>query len=143
MFAGTITLFVGYFNPRTPHGVRPGIDICKKQGKAISIHAPLTGCDVTANVFGVIFDISIHAPLTGCDGSPLATLSKAFLFQSTHPSRGATPMVWKHSIIVSFQSTHPSRGATSIAQNRPSSAGISIHAPLTGCDESLYQFGIR
>ena len=34
----------------------------------ISIHAPLTGCDVSFCFWIVIFvDISIHAPLTGCD----------------------------------------------------------------------------
>ena len=33
----------------------------------ISIHAPLTGCDVLFYAIFRILAISIHAPLTGCD----------------------------------------------------------------------------
>ena len=34
----------------------------------ISIHAPLTGCDVNTNAsYYLAKIISIHAPLTGCD----------------------------------------------------------------------------
>ena len=33
------------FNPRTPYGMRRYMHLCIKQAKAISIHAPLTGCD--------------------------------------------------------------------------------------------------
>ena len=35
--------------------------------------------------------VSIHAPLTGCDSRLLALLACTVAFQSTHPSRGATP----------------------------------------------------
>ena len=35
---------------------------------AISIHAPLTGCDQWETLFYIVTEkISIHAPLTGCD----------------------------------------------------------------------------
>ena len=37
----------------------------------ISIHAPLTGCDVITVIDIDRFAISIHAPLTGCDGFKL------------------------------------------------------------------------
>ena len=132
-----------YFNPRTPHGVRPGdvlqlrlfmvfqsthpsrgatIDsTCYVGGLVISIHAPLTGCDTTCECSPASSGISIHAPLTGCDGSPLATRSNAFLFQSTHPSRGATLPEINHCAIFV----------------------ISIHAPLTGCDRGQYLWGIN
>ena len=34
----------------------------------ISIHAPLTGCDLIVIALPVLYTvISIHAPLTGCD----------------------------------------------------------------------------
>ena len=33
----------------------------------ISIHAPLTGCDIMADMLALLKGISIHAPLTGCD----------------------------------------------------------------------------
>ena len=39
---------------------------------AISIHAPLAGCDVLRNVLcNAADDISIHAPLAGCDNTSL------------------------------------------------------------------------
>ena len=80
----------------------------------ISIHAPLAGCD---NVFYRVFRdgmISIHAPLAGCDEDVFAVKPHKILFQSTHPSRGAT--------------------LEGIC--RADFFRISIHAPLAGCDES-------
>ena len=56
------------FNPRTPHGVRPGTTCSLPPTWPISIHAPLTGCDrVKKHIFDRRQIISIHAPLTGCD----------------------------------------------------------------------------
>ena len=57
----------------------------------ISIHAPIVGCD-----FGGLrqktlsMEISIHAPIVGCDKSGIANLPSNLVFQSTHPSWGAT-----------------------------------------------------
>ena len=56
------------FNPRTPRGVRPGTVIIPVQ-QAISIHAPLAGCDRQILSIYVQNEISIHAPLAGCDHS--------------------------------------------------------------------------
>ena len=81
------------------------------------------------------------------------------LFQSTRPSRGATPSPRKdHGRLPDFnpraprgarlsrgyaemwtkgfQSTRPSRGATSTLWGRAATDGISIHAPLGGRDRS-------
>ena len=55
------------FNPRTPHGVRQAHYPTHPAGPAISIHAPLTGCDLAALIYLHSLRISIHAPLTGCD----------------------------------------------------------------------------
>ncbi len=197
-----------YFNPRTPHGVRRGINAIQGQTDAISIHAPLTGCDVTRAIEmaqdgefqsthpsrGATRDgtgrtrprrISIHAPLTGCDGatpnhrrkesdfnprtphgvrrmfsvpkikqqpfqsthpSRGATMYRlsgcsTSIFQSTHPSRGATIRAGRTAENRTFQSTHPSRGATVSLYFGLPGCGISIHAPLTGCDlERLSRF---
>ncbi len=80
--------------------------------------------------------------------------SRRGIFQSTHPSRGATiqlglaemydsisihaPLTgcdwsrWtKSPLLISFQSTHPSRGATSLYIGGSVAIIISIHAPLT------------
>ena len=61
---------------------------------------------------GVPEPISIVAPLTGCDAGYDYDTVQDRVFQSTHPSRGAT-------------------GGAGDAQHR---AQISIHAPLAGCD---------
>ena len=145
------------FNPRTPCGVRQQIHTLPKQtGKfqsthplrgatkgglgailviAISIHAPLAGCDHGLHHHrarrrhfnprtpcGVrrpqrrerraAKNISIHAPLAGCDLRPLQPPAAPRSFQSTHPLRGAT----RHILRESFDRS------------------ISIHAPLAGCD---------
>ena len=80
---------------------------------AISIHAPLAGCDPSVLRRPRLFrhfnprtpcgvrpfvslaekgdiDISIHAPLAGCDGPRCGRKSETRPFQSTHPLRGAT-----------------------------------------------------
>ena len=102
----------------------------------ISIHAPIVGCDnILYPAMSKTFIISIHAPIVGCDVPcviavadisdfnprthrgvrpiPNFFIIKNFLFQSTHPSWGATFMTsfWSLSPAV-FQSTHPSWGAT-------------------------------
>ena len=55
------------FNPRTPYGMRHNFSSDTLSASSISIHAPLTGCDLINHVFIFMFNISIHAPLTGCD----------------------------------------------------------------------------
>ena len=59
----------------------------------------------------------------------------SILFQSTHPSWGATRTVL-HSLSqrVQFQSTHPSWGATIEVYLIQYLTKISIHAPIVGCD---------
>ena len=122
------------FNPRTPCGVRHGVepsavtynqfqsthplrgatagDLGPVLAQNISIHAPLAGCDCHVVGFVRAGGISIHAPLAGCDASTLLLVLM--------PAR--------------FQSTHPLRGATSCNCGRGSAISISIHAPLAGCD---------
>ena len=60
----------------------------------------------------------------------------SLLFQSTHPSWGATlvPLQVEHDLL--FQSTHPSWGATQQEVLHQVLRNISIHAPIVGCDLS-------
>ena len=146
------------FNPRTPHGVRPVTFIDSFGAMMISIHAPLTGCDfISTNEDFHLFTISIHAPLTGCDANPRTVHQRHKRFQSTHPSRGATPESLgvymgqyhfnprtPHGVRLCFRcqksrnsdfnprTPHGVRRVTTMAQNELNF--ISIHAPLTGCD---------
>ena len=59
------------------------------------------------------------------------------LFQSTHPSRGATTCSFSPGSDNAFQSTHPSRGATHRHQRDDKPLYVSIHAPLAGCDRLI------
>ena len=113
--------------------------------RLISIHAPHAGCDFSVfNTLSKDKGISIHAPHAGCDFEDAHTAELFTLFQSTHPMRGATPIIqrlrkrrtisihaphagcdnsacWRHATQSIFQSTHPMRGATSGATPRSSS----------------------
>ena len=123
------------FNPRTPHGVRPATPGCKRQGRnfnprtphgvrrsarcpvvacpLISIHAPLTGCDMARAQSSVPAPtISIHAPLTGCDFWYFSEDTAALSISIHAPLTGCDLF--------------------GLAPCLP--LCISIHAPLTGCD---------
>ena len=78
------------FNPRTPCGVRPGIQSRPSRAGIISIHAPHAGCDGTTKMTEDERRISIHAPHAGCDSPERDASEGVTLFQSTHPMRGAT-----------------------------------------------------
>ena len=57
----------------------------------ISIHAPIVGCDFSYRCITMLTKlISIHAPIVGCDQSKKFPYNQHILFQSTHPSWGAT-----------------------------------------------------
>ena len=78
------------FNPRTPHGVRPAHRFVGKVVLVVSIHAPHTGCDFwTVRLLRELNSFNPRTP----HGVRL-WLDKAtrvgLMFQSTHPTRGAT-----------------------------------------------------
>ncbi len=103
----------GYFNPRTPHGVRP----------------------VERTSFTGAFEFQSTHPSWGATTVKVTSTADIPVFQSTHPSWGATGVVPVCSIFfILFQSTHPSWGATSTSCHSCTMWGISIHAPLMGCD---------
>ena len=58
--------------------------------RQISIHAPREGCDPAENLHSGAFRISIHAPREGCDADLMDKALDRYIFQSTHPVRGAT-----------------------------------------------------
>ena len=107
--------------------------------RGISIHAPHKGCDFVSTCTLTSTSISIHAPHKGCDSSYELQANLEILFQSTHPTRGATrrftlvtigcthfnprtpqgvrPAATPFFTITQpFQSTHPTRGATTSAK---------------------------
>ena len=80
----------------------------------VSIHAPRAGCNICRIIKQFRNGVSIHAPRAGCDLRVSLSSSSDFLFQFTHPVRGATEQPIRH-IIVPL---------------------VSIHAPRAGCDRS-------
>ena len=86
---------------------------------------------------GVPEPISIHAPLTGCDLRSVHQDSGTSYFNPRTPCgvrrqfpNGTLPTA------ASFQSMHPSRGATPFGRTTERlHVAISIHAPLAGCDQ--------
>ena len=99
------------------HAPLTGCDVERKcqeyMSMRISIHAPLTGCDDMSDDGYKLINISIHAPLTGCDFSVIFITIYNFVFQSTHPLRDATyDKFVKQQKRRQFQSTHPLRDAT-------------------------------
>ena len=99
-----------HFNPRTPCGVRPRGRLCRIPRADFN---PRTPCGVRLNV--------------------CLLCAAAYLFQSTHPLRGATlPLCLDElQVIKEFQSTHPLRGATTMCCAR--TAGAKYFNPRTPC----------
>ena len=100
----------------------------------ISIHAPLTGSDLTIPWYlRGDMDFNPRSPYgerRGREPPPVVSVG----FQSTLPLRGATT-VWRACPIpMRFQSTLPLRGATLEPLRVVLGVEISIHAPLTGSD---------
>ena len=137
--------------------------LCVKAIAIISIHAPLAGCDdkMLRRVYKLyIFQsthplrgatlyggngrggrgISIHAPLAGCDGLRMQYNIIAVHFNPRTPCGVRRTDGSTTTPPTSFQSTHPLRGATSSQFILKYYPGISIHAPLAGCD-GLYSAG--
>ena len=101
------------FNPRTPHGVRP---------------------DDILITFALSLFQSTH-PSRGATSRSFMIPTPTSRFQSTHPSRGATGKKWR--LINAGQDFNPRtpHGVRLYYKSWEAKApGISIHAPLTGCD---------
>ena len=122
------------FNPRTPYGMRLETPFFVLFSLKFQSTHPLRDATLADSIVNVFSAISIHAPLTGCDIRRTRKYQKLRIFQSTHPLRDATECCGMSFSEEQFQSTHPLRDATPSVDFDQSSIFISIHAPLTGCD---------
>ena len=100
------------FNPRSPHGERPGGQARRRNQHPISIHAPRTGSDDRPRRNRRGLRISIHAPRTGSDRifGDLQAFAMDFNPRSPHGERRSLVMAVISRCL--FQSTLPARGAT-------------------------------
>ena len=150
-----------FLNPRTPCGVRLSVFARSAFRHKISIHAPRAGCDGITRQLYFFAIISIHAPRAGCDilsctrmlvspanfnprtpcGVRHDNTNRAppqELFQSTHPVRGATPLVFtSHPSAVDFNPRTPCGVRHEDIAMTLFDLKISIHAPRAGCDQMI------
>ena len=78
----------------------------------VSIHAPHTGCDWGNGAKTLCRAVSIHAPHTGCDTFAIFLIRHKHCFNPRTP-HGVRPLTFIYLFILNvFQSTHPTRGAT-------------------------------
>ena len=130
-----IVLQSRYFNPRSPHGERPGAAEAAEQAGRISIHAPRTGSDTDARLV-VGFDgyFNPRSPHGERLRRPAwRTCRSYFNPRSPHGERPGSGKSQAKSGFV-FQSTLPARGATAVRFRIERNVVISIHAPRTGSD---------
>ena len=100
----------------------------------ISIHAPHAGCDGLSGGGSVGNRISIHAPHAGCDFILIVLVLIKRHFNPRTPCGVRLSIFFFKMLHFLFQSTHPMRGATQTRRCSRCDYVISIHAPHAGCD---------
>ena len=127
-------LETGYFNPRTPCGVRPSRRVSLSQPSRFQSTHPVWGATSSARQIPLSQAISIHAPRVGCD-----------------ERRGVGPPVIRHfnprtPCGVRPRLRRPAAGREDFNPRTPcgvrhgrqnanwTAFNISIHAPRVGCD---------
>ena len=146
-----------YFNPRSPHGERPGATSPDTTTGRFQSTLPARGAtrrcspgadtsddfnprsphgERLADVGVTLFPapISIHAPRTGSDFSTTIVPSSWVYFNPRSPHGERQDTTFSGVCPTSFQSTLPARGATRLPPRGTNEAAISIHAPRTGSD---------
>ena len=146
-----------YFNPRTPCGVRPSPSVHRPLCFLFQSTHPLRGATELCGIAPQVeIQISIHAPLAGCDRHIFSGCARNGRFQSTHPLRGATPprsrgfpgyknfnprtpcgvrpSHRRDNALHGYFNPRTPCGVRLLVAYMVASYGISIHAPLAGCD---------
>ena len=126
----------GYFNPRTSYEVRLTTGVRLIVLRRISIHAPLTRCDCLPSLaanrlmyFNPRTSYEVRRPSPSAARRSLSYFNPRTSYE-VRPDR-VSPSVNSSS----FQSTHLLRGATLYLLLLALPFLISIHAPLTRCDQ--------
>ena len=98
---------------------------------------PARGATVSSKVplGGIV--VSIHAPRAGRDSNDLWIDKYRKRFNPRTPQGGRQARFFSNIQAQKLQSTHPSRGATQLLFDFDRLFPVSIHAPLAGCDKAL------
>ena len=146
-----------HFSPRTHRGVRPDSMLLRSYCWRFQSTHPSWGATTFWFFKAILNLISIHAPIVGCDNStvtflfhlkdfnprthrgvrPSLSTAKApkSLFQSTHPSWGATHCQHHYMFLPLYFNPRTHRGVRLNPTIQPQTElFISIHAPIVGCD---------
>ena len=129
------------FNPRPPRGGRRKPTIWFRDSSIFQSTPPARGATCLAMERRDCKAISIHAPREGGDLT-IKRHSINAVFQSTPHARGATLPKRSCSSLTVFQSTPPARGATLLLRRCRGILAISIHAPREGGDVGVAAEGM-
>ena len=124
------------FNPRSPHGERPGASRVRARGSDFNPRSPHGERLTWLSHYMLRPQISIHAPRTGSDQAITSHVLPRRYFnpRSPHGERLAPDADGVgHSISIHAPRTGSDARPLQIA----TSQGISIHAPRTGSDDDL------
>ena len=122
------------FNPRTPCGVRrKSIAFAKILIPFQSTH-PLRGATPPFSCSRTKLAISIHAPLAGCDGLPPTCQKLPRHFNPRTPCGVRRSIASVIRTLCNFNPRTPCGVRPDLDDLFQPGYGISIHAPLAGCD---------
>ena len=123
-----------HFNPRSPHGERPGVSVGVVQNVAFQSTLPARGATCSRCRFSARYwHFNPRSPHGERHRAGMDAHHKwHFNPRSPHGERRAFPTVG--GFIAAFQSTLPARGATPVTSMLSTLTAISIHAPRTGSD---------
>ena len=122
------------FNPRSPHGERPGRMPESTPARDFNPRSPHGERPASMRYTGIRGRISIHAPRTGSDCPALRDNRVVSDFNPRSPHGERPRGTFTSDFFIKFQSTLPARGATQPHGADAPKFGISIHAPRTGSD---------
>ena len=98
---------------------------------------PVRGATINIDFDDTKIDVSIHAPRAGCDRK-LTFIDRTWTSFNSRTPCGVRPSADNDiSRAYVFQFTHPVRGATMPNLTKYSLDHVSIHAPRAGCDYTL------
>ena len=100
------------FNPRTPCGVRHIGPCTHQKARSFQSTHPVRGATMRSGAVRAACTISIHAPRAGCDHAGISLSGGFSYFNPRTPCGVRLQAHIRMKIRAIFQSTHPVRGAT-------------------------------
>ena len=139
-----ITLYIhfAYFNPRSPHGERPGTTSARHTTRIFQSTLPARGATHQAAENQQDGNISIHAPRTGSDFRASRGTSEVGNFnpRSPHGERPVQGGLTDTQVVISIHA--PRTGSDNAGGLYQARVHISIHAPRTGSDVIATAFAL-